>query len=262
MISPFRRHQMHVRALLSGAAQPEAAPTAPIRAMDTPMGQEYAALRVALHDNLRSLSDIASIEARNPVKIEMARTFAPWIEGVLQAGEEGQAAQDEILVWNLIWAIDYRDWDYALRLAAHAIRFNLASPERYNRTVACFVAEDIAKLSLDQQEAVPHEVLCRVLALIEGHDMPDPAKAKLHKALARSFTRRAEAFDPAADNAPAGGKAAYLAEALDHARRAHQLDSSIGVKSDIRSLEKALRKLGPDEAGGGAGAGEDEADTE
>ncbi|NKJ02816.1 phage terminase small subunit [Novosphingobium sp. SG707] len=254
MVSAFRRHQMRVRALQSGAAQPDTAPAAaPEHALDTPLGQEYAALRVALHDNLHSLSDIASIEARNPVKIEMARTFAPWIEGVLQAGEEGQAAQDEILVWNLIWAIDYRDWDYGLRLAAHAIRFNLASPQRYNRTVACFVAEDIAKLSLDQQEAVPHEVLCRVLALIEGHDMPDPAKAKLHKALARSFMRRADAFDPAADNAPAGGKAAYLSEALDHARRAHQLDSSIGVRSDIRSLEKSLRKLGPEDASGDVG---------
>ncbi|NOW46719.1 hypothetical protein FHW96_002879 [Novosphingobium sp. SG751A] len=260
MVSAFRRHQMRVRALQSGAAQPEAAPSAPERSMDTPPGQEYAALRVTLHDNLRTLSDIASIEARNPVKIEMARTFGPWIEGVLLAGEQGQAAQDEILVWNLVWAIDYRDWDYALRLAAHAIRFHLAAPERYNRTIPCFVGEDIAKLSLDQQDAVPHDVLCRVLALIEGHDMPDPAKAKLHKALARSFARRAEAFDPAADNAPAGGKPAYLTEALEHARRAHQLDSSIGVKSDIRSLEKALRKLAPE--GADDDAGEDEADTE
>jgi hypothetical protein len=161
--------------------------------------------------------------------------------GRFAGGEEGRAAQDEILVWNLIWAIDYRDWDYALRLAAHAIRFNLASPERYNRTVACFVAEDIAKLSLDQQEAVPHEVLCRVLALIEGHDMPDPAKAKLHKALARSSRAAPTPSIPPPTTRPPVARRAYLAEALDHARRAHQLDSSIGVKSDIRSLEKGLQ---------------------
>lgn len=249
MISPFRRHQMHVRALLSGAAQPDTAPAAaPERAIDTPLGQEYAALRVLLHDNLRSLSDIASIEARNPVKIEMARAFAPWIEGVLQAGEEGQAAQDEILVWNLIWAIDYRDWDYALRLAAHAIRFHLAAPERLKRSLPCFLAEEVGTISLAQNEAVPHDVLGRVLALVEGHDMPDQAKAKLHKALGRSFARRAKSFDPAADNAPAGGKAAYLTEAVAHLQRALQLDNSIGVRSEIKALDKALAKLAAPEA--------------
>lgn len=253
MVSAFRRHQQRVRALQSGAAVADdsARPTAPERALNTPLGQEYAALRVALHDNLRTLSDIASIEARTPVKIEMARTFAPWIEGVLLAGEEGQAAQDEILVWNLIWAIDYRDWDYALRLAAHAIRFNLTSPDRMNSTIACFLAEQVATISLSQQEAVPHDTLCRVLALIDGHDMPDQAKAKLHKALGRSFARRAKAFDPAADNAPAGGKAAYLTEAIAHLQRALQLDNSIGVRSEIKALDKTLSKLA---APGAAGA--------
>lgn len=248
MFSPALRHRQRVLAQLAGEPEParDAAPPEPDS--KTPAGQEYATLRVVLHDNLRTLSDIASIEARNPLKIEMARTFAPWIEGVLAAGEQGQAAQDEILVWNLIWAVDYRDWDYALRLAAHAIRFHLASPERMNSTIPCFLADTVGTVSLNMADAVPHDALCRVLALIKGHDMPDQAKAKLHKALARSFTRRAEAFDPAADNAPAGGKAAYLTEALEHARRALQLDGGAGVKSDIKTLEKALRKLASPDA--------------
>lgn len=249
MVSAFRRHQMRVRALQSGAAQPETSNAPPPElARDSVAGQEYAALRVLLHDNLRSLSDIASIEARNPVKIEMARAFAPWIEGVLLAGEQGQAAQDEILVWNLIWSIDYRDWDYALRLAAHAIRFNLASPERMNSTIPCFLAEQVATISLTQSEAVPHDVLARVLALIDGHDMHDQAKAKLHKAVGRSFARRAKVFDPAADNAPAGGKAAYLTEALAHLRRALELDNGIGTRSEIKAIDKALTKLATPDA--------------
>lgn len=243
MFSPALRHRQRILAAQAGETEPEQNAAPPELARDSAAGQEYAALRVALHDNLRTLSDIASIEARNPAKIEMARTFAPWIEGVLQAGEQGQAAQDEILVWNLIWAVDYRDWDYALRLAAHAIRFNLASPERMNSTIPCFLAEQVATISLALQDAVPHEVLARILALIEGHDMPDPAKAKLHKALGRSFSRRAKAFDPAADNAPAGGKAAYLTEAIAHLKRALQLDNSIGVRSEIKALNKVLEKL-------------------
>ena len=82
MVSPFRRHQQHVRALASGAATPadRQAPPPPPEASG-PEGQEYAALRVLLHDNLRELGEIQSIEARNPKKAEFAKAFTPWIDG-------------------------------------------------------------------------------------------------------------------------------------------------------------------------------------
>jgi hypothetical protein len=60
MVSPFRRHQLLVNGIASGlAAAPDAeqAPAEP--AADTAEGQEYAALRVLLLDNLRQLSDVA-----------------------------------------------------------------------------------------------------------------------------------------------------------------------------------------------------------
>jgi len=242
MVSPFRRHQQMVRALKSGAAAPRQAGEAPAEPKpDTDSGTEYAALKVLLHDNLRTLSDTASIEARNPKKAEMAKAFSDWIEGVLKAGEHGQAAQDEILVTNMIWAIDYRDFDYALRLAAHVLKFHLVLPERYNRTPACFVAEEIATVALANHEAVTLEQLVQTRALVEGADMPDQAMAKLHKAIGRAYERKAEAFDPASENAPAGGKAAYLDEALTHCRRALELDHNAGVKKDIERLQRALK---------------------
>lgn len=246
MTSPFRRHKQMVHGLKSAGPNHishRTAAAAPEPQADTPAGQEYAALRVLLHDNLRTLADTASIEARNPMKAEFAKSFADWIEGVLQAGELGHAVQDEILVINMVWAIDYRDFDYALRLGAHALKFNLVLPERYNRTVACFLAEDMATVSLAQQDKVTLEQLLQVLALVEGADMPDPAKAKVHKAIGRAFRRKADAFDASADNAPAGGKAAFATEALTHLQRALQLDDSCGVKTDIKNLEAQLKKL-------------------
>lgn len=249
MSSPFRRHQQMVRGLKSAGPnhvshRAEAAPAA--LTTDTEAGKEYAALRVLLHDNLRQLADTASIEARNPMKAEFAKTFAPWIDGVLQVGEQGHAVQDEIVVHNMIWAIDYRDIDYALRIGTHVLRFNLVMPERYNRTPACFLAEDIATVSLSQAELVTLEQLLQVLALVEGADMPDPAKAKLHKAIGRAFRRKADAFDPSADNAPAGGKAAFATEALEHMNRAIALDRNVGVRKDITDLERQLRVLAAD----------------
>jgi hypothetical protein len=168
---------------------------------------------------------------------------------VLVAGLEGDAAQDEILIQNMIWAIDYRDFDYALDLGEHAVKHRLVMPERFNRTVACFLAEEIATISLDHMDAVSHEQLFRVGSLVDGFDMPDPAKAKLCKAFSRSFSRKADAFDPAADNAPAGGKASYLEAALEAAKRGFTLDRNIGVKKDIERLTGQLKKLASEAAG-------------
>lgn len=248
MSSPFRRHKQRVLGIMSGTVAPETARTTELREPErtTPAGQEYAALRVLLHDNLRTLSDIASHEARVPVKVEMARAFAPWIEGVLAA--EGQAAQDEILVTNLVWAIDYRDFDYALRLASHAIRHGLAMPEKFTRTPACYLAEEVATIANAEFDAVNLDHLLAVQHLIDGHDMHDAVRAKLLKAIGRRYARRAEEFDPAADNAPAGGKAGYVETALENLRRALQLDANVGVKKDIERLEREAKKLAPEEA--------------
>jgi len=251
MVSPFRRHQQKIRAQMSGAAVKDASAAAPPEPKgDTEAGREYAMIRVLLHDDLRKLADVASIEARNPMKAEMATAYADWIEGVLAAGEQGLAAQDEILVTNMIWAIDYRDFDYALRLGAHVLKFNLTLPERYNRTAACFLAEDIATVALEQHELVTLEQLVQANAMTAGADMPDPARAKLHKAIGRAYERRADAFDPTADNAPAGGKAAYAEEALTHLQRALQLDANVGVKTDIKRVTHMLKKLAEAAAAG------------
>ncbi|WP_179505648.1 MULTISPECIES: phage terminase small subunit [unclassified Sphingomonas] len=242
MSSPFRRHKQRVQAIRAGAA-PSTQSTAPAEPdTSTPEGKEYAALRVLLHDNLRALKDIASHEARIPKKREFAGAFEAWIKGALEAGDQGKAAQDEILVTNMLWAIDYRDFDYALALAEHAIRFHLVLPG-FNRTIACVVAEEIAERALAQAETVPHEALLRTLELVHGADMPDPALAKLYKALGRSFARKADDFDPAADNAPAGGKAAYIEAALNTLSRALVLDRNIGVKKDLERLARQKKTL-------------------
>jgi hypothetical protein len=97
--------------------------------------------------------------------------------------------------------------------------------------------------SLAQAEAVDHDTLVQTLALVTGADMPDPVMAKLMKAIGRSFARKADAFDPAADNAAAGGKAAYVEAALAALARALALDRAIGVKKDIERLERQQKAL-------------------
>lgn len=241
MFSPALRHRQKV--LAARAANTTASTAAPLPPPEqSAAGTEYAALLAVLHEHLRSLSDIQSHEQRQPKKAEYAREFEPWVAGIIAAD---QPVQDEILLTMMVWAVDCRDFDRALQLGAFVIRHGLAMPERYSRTPACFLAEEIADQALQQHEQVPPEVLLQVLELTADSDMPDPVQARLLKAIGRNWKRKADAFDPTADNAPAGGALAYVTEAIAHLERALKLDGEVGVKKDIqnaKALEKKLRE--------------------
>ena len=222
--SPFLRQRQQKLAALAGTALTAATLAEPDP--ESPAGQEYAVLRAVLHDNLRKLQDVESHEARIPMKESFMLEFVPWVEGVVKADKP---VQDEVLMTNLVWAIDCGKFEYALDLARFALKHGLALPERYNRTTACFLREDIAEVALAQPGAVPHEVLVEIDQLTAAADMPDAAKAKLDKALGRSWLARAEDFDPSDETGPAGGAAAFASEGLAHLQRAVKLNANVGV---------------------------------
>lgn len=234
------------RALAAQAGQASGAPGAGVAVAMPATGDvasEYRALVAVLHDNLRTLSDIQSIEGRNPVKREMAETFRAWVDGALAAGAEGNAAQDEIVAQMMIWAIDYRDFDRALDIGEHVLRFGITLPERYLRTPACLLAEEIATAVLAEPQLATLEQLVRLVFLAADHDMPDQARAKLLKAIGRAYATAADNFDPEADSAPAGGKPALIHAALEAYRQALKLNSAIGVKKDIERLARQVTPL-------------------
>lgn len=241
MTSLARRHRERALAAKAGLVETAAIVGQAVAMPETgEVASEYRALYAVLQDNLRSLSDIQSIEGRNPVKREMAETFRAWVDGALAAGADGNAAQDEIVAQMMVWAIDYRDFERALDIGEHVLRFGIQLPERYLRTPACLLAEDIATAVLADPELATLEQIVRLARLTGGYDMPDQARAKLLKAMGRAFAKAAEEFDPEADSAPAGGKAALLHAALDAYKRALQLNKTIGVKKDIERLERLV----------------------
>jgi hypothetical protein len=241
MSSLARRHRERALAAQAGLAVGQPAPgVAGAMPEKGDVASEYRALFAVLQDNLRTLSDIQSIEGRNPVKLEMAETFRAWVDGALAAGAEGTAAQDEIVAQTMIWAIDYRDFDRALDIGEHVLRFGITLPERYVRTPACLLAEEIATAALAEPQLATLEQIVRLGRLTGGYDMPDQARAKLLKAMGRAFAKAADDFDPEADSAAAGGKPALIHAALDALKRALQLNKSIGVKKDIERLERLV----------------------
>ena len=250
MTSPALRHRQQKLARLSTRAHLDdmarrtrgGAPAAPMPE-DGPIATEYQALLAQLHDDLRMLSGIQSIEKRIEKKPALLAKYRPWVAGALEAGEDDAAPQDEIVVTALIWALDIGDWDFALDIADHCLRHRLDLPERYNRSLGCLVVEEIAKAAIKDPDAVSHQALERVRAVATEHDMPDQVRAKYHRALGESWALQAEAFDPASESAPAGGKPALVDAALTELRRARELNDKVGVKKQIEQLEREAKRL-------------------
>lgn len=176
-------------------------------------------MRLKLASDYQRLKSIQSIERKVAVKRALLPDYADYVAGVL---EGGPGAQDDVLMTVMVWRIDTGDYPGALALAAYALRYGLTLPDPYQRTTATLITEDIAEAALAAVGTVPLDVLRRLAELTEAHDMPDPVRAKLHKALGWAL----QADDPAT--------------ALIHWRRALELHERCGVKKDIERLERVL----------------------
>jgi hypothetical protein len=210
----------------------------------------YELQRAVMGQCLAELKGIQSIEAKIERKREMLPDFLPWVDGVLEAStaDDYEPIDDDILTQVLIWSLDVHDFARALPLAAHVIRHNLALPERFKRTAATMIAEEIAEAGLKaaaQGEPFELDVLQQADELTAQEDMPDEARAKLKKAIGLELARQAAALpDEGADGAAAGKRAAVLA-ALESLKRALALNSKAGVKKDIERLEREAKRLAP-----------------
>ncbi len=237
-----------------------AASIAPDRSENGPEASEYALLIAALGEDMARLKDIQSTESKIAAKHEMIDRYTPHVDATLAAAAEtGKAVQDELLVTMMLWRLDIGDYTRGLDIADHVLRFGLRLPERFQRTPATLIAEEIAEAALatlKQDKDFDVAVLQRAASLTEAHDMPDQARAKLHKAIGLQMIRIAAAADENPETVAAGAAKASRTAALEHLRRAIALNDNIGVKKDIERLTAWLNKsasapdeTGPDESG-------------
>ncbi len=238
MISPAQAsYQRKLAAISAGGGSGPGAPAMP---SDGPVASEYQLMLAALGVDLRALSNIQSIERKIEAKRGMIARYLPWVQGALQSET---AAQDEIVTTMLIWALDLADWVLALELAEHVLTGMLALPERYKRTPATLVAEEVAEAGLLIPPSADYETLLAVHALTAPFDMHDQVRAKLAKAIGTALVVQAASFDPEAETASAGGKPALLDAALEWLTKALALDGKVGVKKMIETLERERKKL-------------------
>ncbi|MGQ7934710.1 phage terminase small subunit [Paraburkholderia sp. D1E] len=224
MRSPAQRHYERVSAELAAAS---AAPGESLAGASA-----YELMLAKLATDRRRLKAIHSIERKIDVKrAELLPEYVDYVAGALSGG---RGAQDDVLTTVMIWRVDAGDFAGALDIARYALAHRMTLPDQYDRPLATAIAEEFAQTALTAfklGETFDADQLAEVMKLTESADMHDQVRAKLHKALGKAL----QDSDRAA--------------ALDHLRRALQLDERAGVKQDIARLETELSDAAGTKAG-------------
>lgn len=194
---------------------------------DSRASNQYDLMLMQLTEHRRRLKQIQSIERKIELKRGLLPEYAAYVTGVL---ESDCGRQDDVLMTVLVWRIDIGDITGALDIAAYAIRHGLQTPDRYERSTACLIAEEVADTALklmDTATPVPSELITRTIELTAEQDMFDQVQAKLLKVQGLALIQ-----------------AGQQAEALEPLKRALALDERCGVKKLIETTERELKKLG------------------
>ncbi len=221
-LTPAQRHQLRARAEMEAAATPAA---------DSMAGATtYELQLMQIKQDLHRLKQMQSIDARNLLKPALLPAYDPYINGVLAAGK---GAADEVLTTVMLWHFDIASFERGLEIAAYVLTHNLSMPDRFSRTTATLVAEEVANAALSnykQDKPFEFGVLKSAFQLTEDKDMPDEVRAKLNFALAL-------AVNPT--------EASSL-EDLEHAatlmREAIRLHSRVGAIKNLERVERWIKK--------------------
>lgn len=205
-----------------------------------------------------ALKRVQSDQAKAAMKRQLLPHYEGWIEGTLD-GDSGR--QDEVIVTLMVWAIDAGDYALAVRIGRYVVVHGLLMPDRFNRTAATVLVDEICDPILvqvkadDTTDVTPYlAVLDEVAEFTAGSDMPDVVRAKLCKV--RAFALR-------------NGSTEEQITALELLRQALTLDAGAGVKKEIDRLARVVKKAaaaGDDNTGstgtdGAEGSGDMAGDT-
>lgn len=214
MVSPAQKRFDSVMAAMQGEDSPLA----------TQSANHYELMLMQLSEHRRALKSLQSIDRKIQAKKQFLPEYEAYLNGVL-TGRPG--VQDEVLTTLMLWCIDVADIEGALGLAAYAIEFDLAMPDRFERSLPCVVAEEVADIAnklLDSETPITAELLHQTLMLLDEHDMYDEVKAKL----VRQYGQAMEAEG-------------HLEKALEAYNQALKLNEKVGVKKLIEKITRTLK---------------------
>lgn len=218
MLTPARKHFENVMAQNRGNG-------ANTLADQTAYEQILHRLRI----DQNRLKGIQANRAKAEEKQKLLPDYQGWVDGTL-AADSGQA--DDVLTRVMLWHVDAGNIAEALRIGEYVIRHKLAMPDKFNRTAAVTLIDEICDPVLAAFKAAPNvatvnvDLLKALDGLTANEDAPEAVRAKLWKAIGYTL-RTAEATQP---------------EALEYLQKAIAEFSDIGVKRDIELLTRLLKK--------------------
>ena len=176
-----------------------------------------------LFNHMNQLKETKSTQEKIAKKKEWLPEYFGYIDGCLAVSP---AAQNTTLVTLMVWAVDAGEYELAVRIAEFAILNDMVMPEGHIRGIAEFVTEQCAIDFCDDLDlAIAHaELIKKIIELGVGEQMVDQARAKIYRALG----------DALKDAQPIEAQNAY--------KNALRLDSKVGCKKDLTTLEKLLTK--------------------
>ncbi|WP_447501253.1 phage terminase small subunit [Acinetobacter oleivorans] len=202
----------------------------------------YEQQLLQLNSDKNRLKNIQSKQNKIELKRQLLPNYKPYVEGIL---EVKPGVQDAVITEILVWAIDIGDYEFALDIAEYVLEHGLKLPDRFERSEACFITEDIADeflKTLKTDVAVDITVLERLANLITDEtlaqskrDMPDEVKAKLYLALGKTemrFVTGEELVD-----------LVHATRARDFLDQACKLDDKCGGRTDLNKMTKLASKL-------------------
>ncbi len=184
----------------------------------------YELMLMQLTEHRRILKTVQSLGRKLETKAKFLPEYDAYIDGTIK-GDSG--AQDEVFVTVLLWQIDIGNIEHATQLAAYALKHDLVMPDRFERNLACTIAEETAETAarlLESETPVASEQLKAVLDLTAECDMYDEARAKLLRQLGQAFESEG-----------------LLEAALEAYQAALKLNEKVGVKKFIEKVTRELK---------------------
>lgn len=204
----------------------------------------YEQQLMQLNSDKNRLKNIQSKQNKVELKRQLLPNYKPYLHGIL---EVKPGVQDAVVTEMLVWSIDVGEYDFALDLAEYVLEHGLKLPDRFERSEACFITEDIADeflKVLKTDVSIDITVLERLESLITDEsldkskrDMPDEVKAKLYLALGKAEMRLIT-DEQLVD-------LVHATRARDFLEQACKLDDKCGGRTDLNKMTKFVTKLQP-----------------
>lgn len=204
----------------------------------------YEQQLMQLNSDKNRLKNIQSKQNKVELKRQLLPNYKPYLQGIL---EVKPGVQDAVVTEMLVWSIDVAEYDFALDLAEYVLEHGLKLPDRFERSEACFITEDIADEFLKVLKTDVHvdiTVLERLESLITDEsldkskrDMPDEVKAKLYLALGKAEMRLITGENEQDVH--------HAINAKNYLESAVNLDDKCGGRTDLNKMTKLVQKINP-----------------